>query len=204
MSDFGVCLVADLAPAPATHRKRLEPEMTSAFEEANEHFSGGLRIPFHGIGGGVWTGALGVLGTALDAAFYINHAMFPARTCIGLGAGALGSGELRESPCFARARRGLETARGIGGGTTLDSGDSLLDLGANTMLLLLHTLLESWTPKQLEAYQAFQREGTENRAAQSLGISQSALHQRLSASRAKTYEQARTRMLEFVARCARS
>lgn len=203
MTDFGVCIITDLAPAPAIHRKRLEPEIASACEALNVKFGQRLHTSFHAIGGGSWSGVVVDLVTALEAAFFLNHAMFPARLCTGVGVGELGSGELRGSLCFSRARRGLEAVRGAGSGTTLDSGDALLDLGTNTILLLLHTLLASWTPKQLEAYQFFQREGTENRAAQSLGISQSALHQRLSAARAKTYEQARVRMLEFASRWAK-
>ncbi len=199
-----VCLNADLVPTAGQRgREDVVERLQAALEKTNRVFAGKIEMPLTLCAGNEWRGLVTSPSTGFEIDFYLRHQLFPLKIAAGLGLGeALGdylAGMTRLSgPCIQRARQGLERARRHRGGIFLASGTSVLDAGANTISLLLQTIFETWTDKQLEAYLAYRRFGTEALAAENVGITQSALHQRLAAARAKTYEMAGEQLLWFV------
>lgn len=199
-----VCLNADvLASAGRKGREELSQRIESALIEANDRYREKIISPLVIGSGHEWRGVLCSLPVAFEIDLFLRHRLFPVHLTTGIGRGDL-NGSLEDDPArlggssILRSRKGLERARRQRGSTFLVSGDPILDAGANAISLLLHTLFESWTSKQLEAYLAYRRHGTEANAAESIGITQSALHQRLAAAHAKTYEQASEQLLWFV------
>ncbi|SDM21549.1 hypothetical protein SAMN05660860_02116 [Geoalkalibacter ferrihydriticus] len=202
--DLSVCLHSDLVPMA---RRRVRDDAVELIEtalgRANEVFTEKLVLPLTLGSGHEWRGVIVSLPAAVEIDMFLRHRLFPLQITTGIGRGELGANlsdglSRMAGSCLMRSRKGLERARRHRGGTFLFSGDPLLDAGANTIFLLLQTLFETWTEKQLEAYLAYRRYGTEAQAAEAVGITQSALHQRLAAARAKTYELASEQLLWFV------
>lgn len=202
--ELSICIHSDLLPvARRRGREDVAARIEAALKQTNEVFRDKLFLPLTLGSGHEWRAVPMSLPAAFEIDLFLRHRLFPLQITTGIGRGDLG-GNLHEGlarlagPCVLRSRRALERARRHRGGTFLASGDPLLDAGANTISLLLQTLFETWTQKQLEAYLAYRRHGTEATAAEAIGITQSALHQRLAAARAKTYEFATAQLLWFV------
>lgn len=201
---IAVCLNADLvATAGQRGREDLGERLQNALDRTNQVFAEKIEMPLQICAGNEWRGLVTSASAGFEIDFFLRQQLFPLKVAAGLGLGEVlgdyleGISRLSGSSVL-RARQGLERARRHRGGIFLASGISVLDAGANTISLLLQTIFETWTDKQLEAFLAYRRHGTEALAAENVGITQSALHQRLAAARAKTYEMASDQLLWFV------
>ncbi|AJF07083.1 SatD family protein [Geoalkalibacter subterraneus] len=199
-----VCINGDLVPiAGKKHQEDLTARLQDALAEANKRFGEQADLPLELHAGNEWRGLVRTLSAAFQVDFFLRQRLFPIRIATGIGAGEVSDGYIDDrntigGPAVIRARQGIERARRHRGGVFLATGIVPLDTGANTISMLLQTIFETWTRKQLEAYLAYRKHGTEALAAEKVGITQSALHQRLAAARAKTYELAGEQLLWFV------
>ncbi len=199
-----VCINGDLVPvAGKRHKEDFTTRLEGALEEANKRFAEQIELPLALHAGNEWRGLVRTLSTAFEVDFFLRQRLFPVKIATGIGAGEVSEGYLDDrntigGPAVMRARQGIERARRHRGGAFLATGVAPLDTGANTISILLQTIFETWTRKQLEAYLAYRKHGTEALAAEKVGITQSALHQRLAAARAKTYELAGEQLIWFV------
>lgn len=108
-----------------------------------------------------------------------------------------------DGPCFHRARGALERAKRRGSaGIVVDSGDPELDLPVNTICLLLSVVSSRWTEKQLRAVLAYRARGTEQAAAETLGVSQPVLHRSLAGAKGREFLEAYQQLLAFVRSCS--
>ncbi|WP_302504355.1 hypothetical protein [Geoalkalibacter halelectricus] len=195
---------SDLVPvARRRAREDAVQVIEAALAQANEAYGKKMVLPLALGSGSEWRGVFTTLPAAVEVDLFLRHRLFPLQITTGIGCGDLSANHdeglsRMVGSCLERSRKGLERARRHRGGTIILSGNPLLDTGANTICQLLQTLFETWTEKQLEAYLAYRRYGTEAHAAEAVGITQSALHQRLAAARAKTYESASEQLLWFV------
>lgn len=203
-SPRSVCINSDLVPvAGKRHREDITAQLESALQEVNTQFAERIEAPLALHAGNEWRGLVHTLSTAFEIDFYLRQRLFPIKIATGIGAGAaadsyLDGRSIVGGTAVLRARQGIERARRHRGGTFLSTGVIPLDSGANTISMLLQTIFETWTRKQLEAFLAYRKHGTEALAAEKVGITQSALHQRLAAARAKTYELASEQLLWIV------
>ncbi|MDY6847739.1 MAG: SatD family protein [Geoalkalibacter sp.] len=199
-----VCINGDLVPvAGRRHQEDSTSRLGEALAEVNKCFSAQVDLPLALHAGNEWRGLVRSLSTAFQIDFFLRQRLFPIKIATGIGAGEVSDGyrddrNMVGGTAVMRARQGIELARRHRGGAFLATGIAPLDTGANTICILLQTIFETWTRKQLEAYLAYRKYGTEASAAEKVGITQSALHQRLAAARAKTYELAGEQLLWFV------
>lgn len=206
-SPFLSCLTVDLiASREHLDRSATQARLEDAIDQVNHSLSAAIVVPFSVTLGDEWQGLLDSPAAALEADFLFRDLLHPLPVASGVGTGGV-STPLRErtplmdGPCFHRAREAIGQAKDRRGqATVLASSDPLLDEAVNALCLLLHSLADRWTPKQLQSLRAYVAHGTEAAAATALGVTQPTLHQSLDRSQAKLYLEARDALLHFVSK----
>jgi len=111
----------------------------------------------------------------------------PLQLRIGLGLGCH-SGALEpdpwkmSGPAFYRARQALESVEGKQPGTRVVTGNDRLDPVANSLLLLLDTLMARWTEGQWQAVMTYEQAGTFAQAGEILGVAAQNVQKRCKAA----------------------
>lgn len=184
-SDHYVVLADVIDSREHTERELLGERLTETLEYVNSTHSGSIDTPFERIKGiDEFGGVLGRMEPVYDVIADILNGIHPVRARFGIASGRVDIGKSTDSiseldgPAFHRADRLVTEAESEDLYASLEAGRAFDPLVSNNLNLLLMSR-ERLTDRQVEVIRAYERHGTQEAAAKSLGVRQQSVSKTL-------------------------
>ena len=187
----------------APNRQKLQRQIEEELHAVNQAFDNFIKIPFTITLGDEWQGIVQNLPVAYEIAAHFVEKFHPVRLAVGVGEGKIET-EWRErssemdGEAFHRSRNALEEARQKNRTLRFATSHTNEDILLNAITFLLQIQRESWTEKQFQKFRVYKEFRNTTKTAEIIGVSQSDIHQTLTAIQADDYLEAEKDLTDYL------
>ncbi|NOY76822.1 MAG: hypothetical protein GXO76_03010 [Calditrichaeota bacterium] len=185
------------------NRQELQDQIEASLQTVNQTFASSIGVPFTITLGDEWQGIVQTLSAAYEIAVYFIETFHPVRLAIGIGEGKIETAWRQRSSemdgeAFHRSRNALEEARRKNRRIRFATSRTHEDVLLNAITFLLQIQRESWTEKQFKKFSVYRKFRNTIKTAEAIGVSQSDIHQTLTAIQADGYLEAEEDLLYYL------
>lgn len=187
----------------AANRKELQEKIEAQLQTVNQTFANFIKVPFTITLGDEWQGIVQDLPVAYEIAAHFIEKFHPVRLAIGIGEGKIETAWRERSSemdgeAFHRSRNALEEARQKNRTIRFATSHTNEDILLNAILFLLQIQREGWTEKQFQKFCVYKEFRNTIKTAEIIGVSQSDIHQTLTAIQADSYLEAEKDLTQYL------